>query len=102
MKIKKGDNVIIIAGKDRGKDGKVIKSLPAESKVVVEGINMKKKNQRARKGGQKGQIVEFAAPIHVSNVMIKDPKTGKPTRVGMKMDGNKKVRVSKKSGLELN
>ena len=97
MKIKKGDNVIIISGKDKGKEGKVIKAIPAKEQVVVEGANIKKKNQRAKKGGQKGQIVEFSAPLHISNVMIKDPKTGKPTRVGMKVDGKKKVRITKAS-----
>jgi len=101
MKIKKGDSVIIVTGKDKGKDGKVIKAIPAKSQVVVEGANIKKKHQKARKGGQKGQVIEFSAPVHVSNVMIKDPKTGKPTRIGMKVDGKKKVRIAKKSGVEV-
>lgn len=68
MKIKKGDKVKIITGKDKGKDGKVIKAFPSRDMVVVEGVNMKKKHMRAKKSGQKGQMVELAAPVHVSNV----------------------------------
>ena len=101
MKIKKGDNVIIIAGKDKGKKGKVVRALPADSRVVVEGINMRKKHQRAGKGRQKGQIIDIAMPIHISNVMIEDPKTGKPTRVGKRIAGGKRIRIAKKSGIEL-
>ena len=101
MKIKKGDNIIVIAGKDKGKKGKVVRALPADSKVVVEGINMRKKHQRAGKGRQKGQIIDIAMPIHISNVMIEDPKTGKPTRVGKRIAGGKRIRIAKKSGIEL-
>jgi large subunit ribosomal protein L24 len=70
MKIKKGDNVIVIAGKDRGKTGKVAKALPKKDKVLVEGVNVQKRHVRAQRSGAKGQIVEKAMPIHVSNVMI--------------------------------
>ncbi|MCR4330998.1 MAG: 50S ribosomal protein L24 [Patescibacteria group bacterium] len=98
MNIKKGDTVVIVTGKDKGKEGKVVRSFPVRMQVIVEGINLKKKHQRARRQGQKGQIVDFAAPMHVSNVNLKDPKTGKPTRIGVKMDGKKKLRVTKKSG----
>ena len=101
MKIKKGDNIIVIAGKDKGKKGKVVRALPADSKVVVEGVNMRKKHQRAGKGRQKGQIIDIAMPIHISNVMIEDPKTGKPTRVGKRIAGGKRIRIAKKSGIEL-
>jgi large subunit ribosomal protein L24 len=101
MKIKKSDNVIVIAGKDKGKKGKVLKTLALKEKVVVEGVNIKKKHMRPRKSGQKGQIVDVAAPIHVSNVALIDPKTNKPTRVGMKIIAGKKIRVSKKSGVEV-
>ncbi|MBI5817057.1 MAG: 50S ribosomal protein L24 [Candidatus Yonathbacteria bacterium] len=101
MNIKKGDNVIIIAGKDKGKKGKVVRALPADFKVVVEGVNMRKKHQRAGKGRQKGQTIEITMPIHVSNVMIEDPKTGKPTRIGKKVAGGKRIRIAKKSGTEL-
>jgi len=98
MKIKKGDNVIIIAGKDKGKKGKVVRALPRSSAVVVEGANIRKRHQKSRQRGQKGQILEVAAPIHISNVMFVDPKTGVPTRVGIKIVGGVRKRVAKKSG----
>ena len=98
MKIKRGDNVIIISGKDRGKTGKVLTVVPSKSLVVVEGANLKKKHQKPRRSGQKGQIIDIAAPLHVSNVQIVDPKTGKGTRVGFQIQKDKKVRVAKKSG----
>jgi large subunit ribosomal protein L24 len=95
MKIKKGDKVIVIAGKDKGKTGKVTKAIPTESKVVVEGLNLLKKHRKARKSGEKGQIIEVSMPLHVSNVAI--VVDGKPTRVGVKVVGDKKVRVDKKT-----
>lgn len=101
MKIKKNDNVIVIAGKDKGKTGKVIRALPERNMIIVAGVNMKKKHQRPQKSGQKGQIIEKTLPIHVSNVMIMDPSTGKRTRIGMKLVGEKYVRISKKSGKEI-
>ncbi len=101
MKIKKNDNVIVIAGKDKGKTGKVIKALPERDMVVIAGVNVKKKHQRPQKSGQKGQVVDKTLPIHISNVMILDPSTGKRTRVGMKLVGEKYVRISKKSGKEI-
>lgn len=101
MKIKKGDNVIVIAGKDKGRKGKVTRSLPDLGKVVVEGINMKKKHQRPRKEREKGQVIEIASPLNVSNVQLLDPKTNKPTRIGYKIIKNKKVRISRKSGVEI-
>lgn len=102
MHIKKGDSVIVIAGKDKGKKGKVVRALPRELRVVVDGVNMKKKHERAgTKGRKAGQIVDIAMPIHVSNVMIEDPKTGKPTRVGKSVSGGKSLRIAKKSGAEL-
>ncbi|MFA6006423.1 MAG: 50S ribosomal protein L24 [Candidatus Paceibacterota bacterium] len=101
MKIKKGDKVMVVKGKDRGKVAKVLRAFPADNKVLVEGVNIKKSHQKPRKQGQKGQIVEQAAPMHVSNVMIVDPKSDKPTRTGVKMIGEKKTRVTKKSGAEL-
>ena len=104
MKIKKGDNVIVIAGKDKGKTAKVVKAFPKEDLVVVEGVNMRKKHERARKSNSKGQIVEKAMPIHVSNVMVLEGKKG--VRVGKKViglpgQGDKKVRVSRKTGKEI-
>lgn len=98
MKIKKGDNVIVIAGKDKGKKGTVTRAIPREERIVIEGVNMRKRHQKPRGAGQKGQIIEIATPIHVSNAMIVDPKSGKPTRVGTKIEGGKKVRIAKKSG----
>jgi len=101
MRIKKGDNIIVISGKDKGKEGKVVKAIPTQDKVVIEGVNIKKKHMRPKKSGQKGQIVEIAAPLHVSNVQIIDPKDKKPTRIAMKIVGGKKIRISRRSGAEL-
>lgn len=101
MNIKKGDNVIMIAGKDKGKKGKVVRAFPEEHKVIVEGINMRKKHQRAGKGRQKGQTIDITMPVHVSNVMIEDPKTGKPTRIAKRITAGKRIRIAKKSGTEL-
>lgn len=101
MKIKNGDNVKVLSGKDRGKTGKVIQVLfnteKQRSFVVVEGVNMLKKHLRTRKQGEKGQIVELSAPIDMSNVMLIDPKSGKPTRVGYRTEGTEKKRVAKKT-----
>ena len=93
--------MIIVTGKDKGKKGKVLEAFPLRSRVVVEGANIRKRHVRARRTGTKGQTVEFAAPIHVSNVMIADPKSGKPSRVGTKEVGGKRVRIAKKSGVEI-
>lgn len=101
MKIKTNDNVIVTAGKDKGKKGKVLKVFSKEQKVVVEGVNMKKKHQRAKSRGLKGETIEVTAPIHVSNVMLVDPKSKKPTRVGYKVVNGKKVRIARKSGDEI-
>jgi|SRR3989338_11105811 len=101
MKIKKNDNVIVIAGKDKGKTGKVIKALPERDMIVIAGVNMRKKHQRPQKSGQKGQMIEKTLPIHVSNAMIIDSSTGKRSRIGKKMVGDRYVRISKKSGKEI-
>lgn len=99
MKIKKGDTVKVIAGKNAGKIGKVVQVLPADDKVVVEGINKVTKHMKSQRRGEKGQKFEFDAPIHVSNVMVVEVKSGKPSRVGYKMlENGEKVRISKKSG----
>lgn len=98
MKILKNDNVIILKGKDRGKQGKVLEVFPKIEKVLVEGMNISKKRIKARSSGKKGQIVEVATPVHVSNVALIDSKTKKPTRVSYKIEKDKKVRVSQKSG----
>nr|WP_231782293.1 MULTISPECIES: 50S ribosomal protein L24 [Olsenella] len=102
MKIKKGDQVEVLSGKDKGKRGEVIKAMPAEGKVVVRGVAMVKKAQRPTQQGQQGGIVEREAAIDVSNVAIVDPQTDKPTRVGYRFnEDGKKVRFAKKSGVEL-
>lgn len=94
MKIRKNDTVIIIAGKDRGKKGKVRRALPKEDRVIVEGLNMIKRHSRARRAARQAGIIELEAPIHVSNVMLLCDKCGKPTRVDSRFlaDG-KKVRI---------
>jgi len=101
MKIKKGDTVFIRAGKDRGKTGKVVLAIPKSGLVVVEGINMRKKHQRPTRSNQKGQMIEKAMPVRVSTVMAIDPSNKKPTRVGKQLIGNVYVRVSKKTGTQL-
>ena len=95
MKLKKGDNIIVITGKDKGKKGKIVRVLVAENKVIVEGVNMMKKHQRPRKSGEKGSMIDIAMPMNSSNVMIQDPKGGKPTRIGKKKVGDKMVRVAR-------
>lgn len=100
MKIKKGDKVVVIAGKDRGKNGVVLRALPSEEKVIVEGVNVAKKHQRGRRG-QGGQIIEKTLPVHVSNVALADPKNGKPTRIGITRKDGARLRIAKKSGSEI-
>ena len=97
MRIKKGDTVVVIAGKDKGKKGEVIKAMPKEDRVIVEGINIQTKHQKQTRTAA-AEIKHQEGPIHVSNVMLYDEKAKAGTRVGYKMDGDKKVRVAKKSG----
>jgi len=97
MKIKKGDNVLVIAGKDRGTKGVVLKAIPRRDMVVVEGVNKAVRHVKSRRRGESGQIVEKTMPIHVSNVALVDPKTNKPTRVGIVRENGKRVRIAKKS-----
>ena len=101
MKLKKGDNVIVIAGKEKGKTGKIVRAVVSMNKVVVEGLNVVKKHQRPRKTNEKGSMVSVAMPIHASNVMLLDPKSGKATRVGKKKVGDKMVRIARKSNQEV-
>jgi len=101
MKIRKGDQVQITSGKDRGKTGKVLRVIVKDNKVVVEKLNLMKRHVRPRKEGEKGQRVEVPAPIQVSNVMIICSQCGKKTRIGHKMEGQKKVRVCKKCKKEI-
>ncbi|MDA8368830.1 MAG: 50S ribosomal protein L24 [Nocardiopsaceae bacterium] len=101
MKIKKDDEVIVIAGKDKGATGKVIRALPKEQRVIVEGVNLIKKHKRANPaGGQQGEVVTKEAPIHVSNVALAEG--GKPVRVGYRFeeDGTK-VRISRRTGKDI-
>ena len=106
MKIKKGDHVIVVAGRDRGRTGLVIAAYPDRSKVLVQGVNVMKKNNKVThqgaRGAKEGGIVTQEAPIHVSNVRLIDPDTKKPTRAGYRFDeNNKKVRVSRASGKDI-
>ena len=98
MKLKKDDKVIVITGKDKGKTGTIARVLPREGKIVVSGVNMQKVHMKARRSGEKGQIIEKNLPINASNVLIVDPKTGKGTRISKKVIDGKKVRVAQKSG----
>lgn len=99
LHVKKEDTVMVISGKDKGKKGRVIAAYPRENRVLVEGVNMIKKHQKPNQQNPQGGIIEKEAPIHVSNVMNIDPKSGKVTRVGYKvLDNGKKVRVAKRSG----
>lgn len=100
MKIKKNDLVLIISGKDRGRKGKVLKVFPKENRILVEGINLRKKHQRPKKADEKGQIITLPAPIDISNVKLICSKCGKATRVGFKIEGDKKLRICKKCGQE--
>ncbi len=101
MKIKKGDTVKILSGKERGKTAKVLHVYPKENRVLLDGVNIVKKHQKAKgRGAKKGQLIEKSMPLHASNVSLIDPKSGKPARAGYKIMGDKKVRVSKTSGME--
>jgi large subunit ribosomal protein L24 len=98
MHVKKGDSVKVISGKDKGKEGKILEAYPSSNRVLVEGVNMVKKHAKPSQANPQGGILNQEAAIHASNVMPVDPKTGEPTRVGYKVEKNKKVRVAKKSG----
>jgi large subunit ribosomal protein L24 len=97
--VRKGDTVVVVAGKERGKRGRVLRVIPEKSRVLVERINMIKKHQRPTQKLRQGGIIEREGPIHLSNVMLVDPTTDKPTRIGMRaLADGKKARVTKKSG----
>lgn len=100
MKIKKNDTVKVISGKDKGKTGKVLQAFPSEEKVLVDGVNVLKKVVKRTKT-EKGGFKDVTRPVHVSNVMLLDPKDNTPTRVGIIQKDGKRVRVAKKSGTEL-
>jgi large subunit ribosomal protein L24 len=101
-RIRKDDTVIVIAGKDKGASGRVLKVLPKEDRVVVEGVNLIKRHTKPDMANPQGGVISREAPLHMSNVALRDPKTGKPTRVGFKIsDKGQKVRVAKGSGVEI-
>ena len=102
LHIKKGDSVIVLAGEDKGKQGKVLKVLVKEQRALVEGINLVSKSTKPSAKNPQGGIVKQEAPIHISNLSLIDPKSGKATRVGIKVtEDGKKVRIAKKSGEEI-
>jgi large subunit ribosomal protein L24 len=107
LKIRKDDTVRIIAGKDRGRTGRVLRVDPKKDKVFVEGANIIKRHMRPRtlrdtqRAQEMGGIIEMEGPIHVSNVMLIDPDSGEPTRVGVKREGGRRVRMAKRSGKEI-
>ena len=101
LHIRKGDEVIILTGKDRGQKGKVLKVFVKEQKAIVEGWNMVSKSMKPSAKNPQGGIVKQEAPIHISNLSLIDPKSGKPTRVSIKHEGKNVIRISKKSGEEI-
>ena len=101
MKIKTGDNVLVIKGRDRGKKGKVLKVFPDEERVQIEGVNIRKKHAKPKRGGQKGQTVELFVPLSVSSCQLLCPKCSKPTRLGMRIMGGKKLRICKRCKSEI-
>ncbi len=104
MRIREGDSVVVIAGKEKGKRGRVLRSEPGKGRLYVEGLNMIKRHQRPRsikdtqKASEVAGIIEKEGPIHVSNVMLLDPGDNKPTRVGVRVEGGKRVRFAKRTG----
>lgn len=99
--IKKGDNVLVLTGSNKGTKGTVEKVLKSENKVIITGVNIKKKVIKAKQRGEKHTLVDKAYPVHISNVSLIDPQSGKPTRVGSRKEGAKKVRVARKSGKDI-
>ena len=102
QKIKKGDKVVILSGKDKGRHGEVTKAMPKEGKVIVAGVNVHARHAKPSQARPQGGIVRSEAPLHVSKVAIEDPKTGKPTRVRFETRGDKKVRIAVRSGELIN
>jgi large subunit ribosomal protein L24 len=107
LKIRRDDEVVVISGKDRGKKGRVLRVDPKKSKVYVEGLNIVKRHQRprqvagAQRAEQVGGVIEKEGPIHLSNVMLVDPKDGKPTRIGIELGDGKRLRIARRSGARL-
>lgn|SRR5690554_2807763 len=101
LKIKKGDNVVVLSGSSKGTKGSVLKVFPDKAKAIVEGVNVVKKHTKPSAQNPQGGIVETEAPIHVSKLALVDPASGKPTRIGYEVKDGKKVRIAKKSGKEI-
>ena len=101
MKLKKGDNVLVLSGNDKGKTGEVLEIIPKTQKVIVKGINIRKKHVKPRKAGEEGGIIPSEYPIHSSKVNVVCPKCGKATRIGYVVENGEKVRVCKKCGAKL-
>ncbi len=101
MNIKKDDKVVVLSGKDKGKEGKILSADPKALKVIVEGVNVATKHQKPRKQGEEGGIIKVETPIYASKVQLVCPKCGKATRVAHKIEGDKKARVCKKCGAEI-
>ena len=101
MNIRKDDKVVVLSGKDKGKQGKILTADPKAEKVIVEGVNVATKHQKPRKQGEEGGIIKINTPIYASKVQLVCPKCGKATRVAHKIEGDKKVRVCKKCGAEI-
>jgi large subunit ribosomal protein L24 len=101
MKLKKGDKVIVIAGKERGKTGAIVRVLPKRDLVLIDGLNMMKRHRRPSAKNRKGQIIEKAMPVHASNVQLADPKSGKPTRIKIVRKDGARARVAVKSGADI-
>ena len=97
LKIKTGDTVTVIAGDHKGSEGRVMKVITEKNKAIVEGVNLVKKHEKPSAANPQGGITEKEAPVHISNLALKDPNSGEPTRVGYRMEGDKKIRFAKKS-----
>ncbi len=102
VKIKKGDKVVILSGKDKGKHGEVVKSMPKDGKVIVSGVNIAVRHRKPTQANPQGGLERSEAPMHVSKVALEDPKTGRPTRVRFEVRDGKKVRVAARSGELIN
>jgi large subunit ribosomal protein L24 len=101
-KIKKGDKVVVLSGKDKGKQGEVTKSIPRDGKVIVSGVNIITRHKKPTQANPQGGLEKAEAPLHISKVALQDPKTGKPTRVRFEVQGDKKVRIAVRSGETIN
>ncbi len=101
LNVKRDDTVMVLSGKDKGVTGTVLQVMPEDGKVIVEGVNMVSRHQKPRRQGEAGGIVRKPAPIYACKVALVDPKSGKPTRVGYRMENGKKIRYAKKSGVEI-